>query len=83
MGTIALADRPLVRSDPVVAPIPDTTMPASHDINEQRQQAIWPWVLMPVVVLLVAFTLNHFKDAAQNAAAQAQTRSATTGNTEP
>ena len=53
-------------------------MPVSHDINEQRQQAIWPWVLMPVVVLLVAFTLNHFKDEAQSAAAQAQSHSAAT-----
>lgn len=54
-------------------------MPATHDINEQRQQAIWPWVLMPMVVLLVAFTLNHFKDEAQSAA-QAQPHS---GATEP
>ena len=42
-------------------------MPATHDTNEPRQQAIWPWVLMPVVVLLVAYALNHFKDVAQNA----------------
>jgi hypothetical protein len=57
-------------------------MPASHDASEPRQQAaIWPWVLMPVVVLLVAFTLNHFKDAAQSAAAQAQApHSAATAN---
>jgi len=53
-------------------------MTASHDINEPRQQAIWPWVLMPVVVLLVAFALNHLKDEAQSAAAQAPSHSAAT-----
>ena len=66
-------------------------MPATHDTNEPRQQAIWPWVLMPVVVLLVAFTLERIKDAAQaaggvpDAAAPAQIHSTTTtsGTTEP
>lgn len=61
-------------------------MPAIRDTSEPRQQAIWPWVLMPVVVLLVAYILNHFKDVAQNAA-QAQGRSpptvTTSGTSEP
>lgn len=61
-------------------------MPAIHDSNEPRQQAIWPWVLMPMVVLLVAYTLNHFKDVAQNAA-QPQGHSpstvTTSGTSEP
>jgi hypothetical protein len=56
----------------------DTTLSAAH---EPRQQAIWPWVLMPLVVLLVAFTLNHLKDVAQSAAAQSQAHSPTTATT--
>jgi hypothetical protein len=59
-------------------------MPATHDTNEPRQQAIWPWVLMPVVVLLVAYTLNHFKDVAQNAAQGHSPATVTTsGTSEP
>lgn len=61
-------------------------MPVTHDTHEPRQQAIWPWVLMPMVVLLVAYTLNHFKDLAQNAA-QTQGHSpatvTTSGTSEP
>ena len=61
-------------------------MPATHDTNERQPAAIWPWILMPLVVLLVAFTLDRFKDAAQNAA-QSQVHSAatvtTSGTTEP
>jgi hypothetical protein len=61
-------------------------MPATHDTNEPRPQAIWPWLLMPIVVLLVAFMLDRFKDSAQadgvpGAAAQPQTHSATTSDT--
>ena len=57
-------------------------MPAARDTHEPRQQAIWPWVLMPAVVLLVALALNHVKDVAQSAAAQAQAHSpATAGGT--
>ena len=56
-------------------------MTAARDTHEPRQQAIWPWVLMPLVVLLVALALNHFKDVAQSAA-QAQAHSpATAGGT--
>jgi hypothetical protein len=50
-------------------------MAASRDTNERRQ-AIWPQVLMPVVVLLVAFALYVFKDEAEKRAAGAQTHSA-------
>ena len=61
----------------------EMTMPVTHDTNE-RQQAIWPWLLMPVVVLLVAFTLYRFKDAAERAAAQSQPHAAATSEaTEP
>jgi len=34
-------------------------MSTSHDTNERRQ-AIWPWILMPLVVLLVAYMLHGF-----------------------
>ena len=49
-------------------------MPTSHDTNERRQ-AIWPWLLMPIVVLLVAYTLQRFQDSAKTSAAQAQVHS--------
>lgn len=59
-------------------------MPATHDTYEPRQQAIWPWVLMPAVVLLVAFTLYHFKEVAQNAAqAHSPASVSTSGTSEP
>ena len=61
-------------------------MPATHDTNERQHAAIWPWILMPLVVLLVAYSLDRFKDAAQNAA-QPQVHSAPTaaigGTTDP
>jgi hypothetical protein len=61
-------------------------MPAIHDTNERQQAAIWPWILMPLVVLLLAYGLDRFKDAAQNAA-QSQVPSAPTaatgGTTDP
>ena len=55
-------------------------MTAGRDTHEPRQPAIWPWVLMPLVVLLVALALNHFKDVAQSTAAQAHSP-ATAGGT--
>jgi len=58
-------------------------MPVTHDTNERQQAAIWPWILMPLVVLLVAFTLYRFKDAAERSAAQAQPHAATSEATEP
>jgi hypothetical protein len=71
---------------PVVAHTSEIGMPASRDTNERRQ-AIWPQVLMPIVVLLVALALYCFKDEAQKKAAGAQTHSAAaadpSGTTEP
>jgi hypothetical protein len=49
-------------------------MSTSHDSNERRQ-AIWPWILMPIVVLLVAYMLHGFEDSAKTSAAQTQSRS--------
>jgi hypothetical protein len=49
-------------------------MSTSHDTNERRQ-AIWPWILMPIVVLLVAYMLHGFEDSAKTSAAQTQSRS--------
>jgi hypothetical protein len=49
-------------------------MSTSRDTNE-RPHAIWPWVLMPLVVLLVAYTLHDFQKSATTAAAQSQVRS--------
>jgi hypothetical protein len=45
-------------------------MPTSQDTHERRQ-AIWPWLLMPVVVLIVFCTLERFQESAKKAAAQA------------
>ena len=56
-------------------------MPVTHDSNERQQAAIWPWVLMPVVVLLVAYSLDRFKDAATQNAAQSQVHAAPTATT--
>ena len=51
-------------------------MPTSYDTNERRQ-AIWPWVLMPLVVLLVAYTLHDFHKTAESTA-QARTHAPAT-----
>jgi len=48
-------------------------MSTSRDTNERRA-AIWPWVLMPLVVLLVAYTLHDFQKSATTGAAQSQVR---------
>jgi hypothetical protein len=45
-------------------------MSPSQDTNERRQ-AIWPWLLMPVVVLIVFCTLQRLQNSAREAAAQA------------
>ena len=51
-------------------------MSTTHDTSERRQ-AIWPWILMPLVVLIVAYTLQRFQDEAKrSAAAQTQMQSA-------
>jgi hypothetical protein len=53
----------------VSAPLSEKT--ASQEVRERRQ-AIWPWVLMPIVVLLVFYALHSFEHAANDAAAHAQ-----------
>jgi len=72
-----------VGSDAVVAYSPETTMSTTHDTNERRQ-AIWPWLLMPLVVLLVFYTLQSFRNqAARNAAPQSQTQTSASDTEEP
>ena len=63
--------RPRVGFDAVVAQSSETVMSTSHDTNERRQ-AIWPWLLMPMVVLIVFYMLERFQDAAKSAAQRAQ-----------
>jgi hypothetical protein len=47
-------------------------MSTTHDTHDRRQ-AIWPWILMPLVVLVVFWTLQRFQDEAKrNAAAQTE-----------
>jgi hypothetical protein len=65
----------------VAAYIPETTMSTTHDASERRQ-AIWPWLLMPLVVLLVFYTLQSFRKEAIRGAdpqSQAQASGDTTG----
>ena len=59
-------------------------MSTSQDTGERRQ-AIWPWLLMPVVVLIIFCTLQRFQDSAKKAAAQAQVNATTdsSGAAEP
>jgi cbb3-type cytochrome oxidase subunit 3 len=54
-------------------------MPSPQDTNERRQ-AIWPWLLMPLVVLLVAYTLHNFQAAAKS---NAQSRAHAEETAEP
>jgi hypothetical protein len=56
-------------------------MSISHDSNERRP-AIWPWLLMPIVVLIVFYTLQRLQDSAKNAAAQAHTSDTSSVETE-
>lgn len=48
----------------------------SHDTNERRQ-AVWPWILMPVIVLIVFYTLQRFQDSAISAAQASQMHATT------
>jgi len=56
-------------------------MSTTHDTNERRQ-AIWPWLLMPLVVLLVFYTLQSFRNEATRSAAS-QTQAQTSDTAEP
>ena len=56
-------------------------MSTMHDTNERRQ-AIWPWILMPLVVLLVFYTLQRFQDEAKRSTA-VQSQTATGNSAEP
>jgi hypothetical protein len=60
--------------DAVVAHSSETMMPTSHDATERRP-AIWPWLLMPLVVLMLFFTLKRFHTI--NASGDAEARTST------
>jgi hypothetical protein len=66
----------------VVAYSPETTMSTTHDTNERRQ-AIWPWLLMPIVVLLVFYTLQSFRKEATHGAPQTQAQTSTSDTAGP
>ena len=53
-------------------------MPSPHDTNERRQ-AIWPWLLMPLRVLLVAYTLHNFQRTAKSGGSARAQAEETTG----
>ena len=74
--------RPGVGSNAVAAHTSETTMSTLQDTNERRQ-AIWPWILMPLVVLLVFYTLQRFQHEALRSAAQPQVQAATSNSAEP
>lgn len=58
-------------------------MSTMHDTTERRQ-AIWPWILMPLVVLVVFYTLQRFQDEAKRSAAgQSQVETAAGSSAEP
>jgi hypothetical protein len=41
---------------------PDPTHP-SATVPAERRQAVWPWLLLPLVVLLMFFLLKTAKDS--------------------
>jgi hypothetical protein len=49
----------------------------------ERRQAVWPWILMPLVVLVVAYTLKTFHDAAERHNAQTQIQMSGADVTQP
>ena len=57
-------------------------MPTSHEANERRP-AIWPWVLMPLVVLILFVILYNVRQLPANRPAGADTHatSSDTGDT--
>jgi hypothetical protein len=44
-------------------------MPPSHESSERRP-AIWPWLLMPMVVLIVFYMLERFQEGAKSTGPQ-------------
>jgi hypothetical protein len=59
-------------------------MSTSHDANERRP-AVWPWLLMPLVVLMVFFTLQRFRQVSEAASVGTEARTSasdTTGTVE-
>jgi hypothetical protein len=55
-------------------------MSTSHNVGERRP-AVWPWLLMPVVVLMVFFTLQRFRHLSETASAGPETRTSTSDMT--
>jgi len=71
-----------VRFGAVVAQPSNTLIPTSHDANDRRP-AIWPWLLMPLVVLILFVILYNVRQLPPNrpAGADAHTTSSATGDT--
>jgi hypothetical protein len=55
----------------VVAQSSDTLISTSADANERRP-AVWPWLVMPLVVLLVYLTLHSVHQMPEKARAGAE-----------
>ena len=55
-------------------------MSTSHDANERRP-AVWPWLLMPLVVLMVFFTLQRFRHLSETAPVGTEARTAASDTT--
>ena len=66
----------------MVAQPSNTLIPTSHDGNERRP-AIWPWLLMPLVVLILFVILYNVRQppADRPAGADVHTTSSDTGDT--
>jgi hypothetical protein len=56
-------------------------MSTSHETSERRQ-AIWPWLLMPMVVLIVFYVLERFQEAAKSASQGTQVHASTSDTAE-
>ena len=52
-------------------------MSTSHDASERRP-AIWPWLLMPMVVLMMFYTLKRFHTISPPGDAEARTSASVT-----
>ena len=60
-GTGAVA-RGTVAAYPLAAMTPDP-IHSSSAVQGERQPAVWPWLLLPLVVLLMFFLLKTAKDS--------------------